>query len=734
MKRTFFCILIMSVVLWLFVIYTENLAPGTKAMVDKLAQLQNKNTRFSFKHSAISPLQQKISTSSGVKKTLYKVHLARLYLALGEMKKSNILLEKIQALLPQTPSLKKRRFIQKLDYTLIGNYLRLGEFDNCLCNNTQQSCIFPIRGAGIHQQKKGSTKAIELLEKMLTKNENDLAALWLLNLAHMTLGQYPDSVPKKWRISPNLFAGSSFPTKFTNVAKQKKVDVLSKAGGVILDDFDNDGNIDIITSGWGFGEQIRFFVNDGAGTFVERTNQANLTGITGGLNIVQTDYNNDGFLDIFIPRGAWYQENHYPNSLLKNNGDGTFEDVTVEANLLDYSPTQTAAWGDYNNDGWIDLFVGNEARPSRKRFKATHYQSRLYQNNGDGTFSDVSKHVGLDIVAFVKGASWGDVNNDGLLDLYVSCMDEDNYLFINHQQNNRFSFTNMAQEKNVTKPKSGFATWLWDYNNDGWLDIFAASFNGGFLQANTIKPIVHDIAANYLGKEHSLEDICVYKNNGNGSFSEVAQKLKINKAFLTMGANFGDIDNDGFLDVYCGTGNPRYYTLVPNKMMRNKKGKLFEDVTTTSGFGHLQKGHGIAFADIDNDGDQDVYAQLGGAYEGDKFYNALFENPGNHNNWITLRLHGVKSNRAAIGARICIEAANQQGEKAHFYRVVGSGGSFGSSSLQQEIGLGKFTKIERITIDWPIPKVQQVLKNVQVNKRYSLIEGKELTPVDSTPK
>ena len=157
-----------------------------------------------------------------------------------------------------------------------------------------------------------------------------------------------------------------------------------------------------------------------------------------------------------------------------------------------------------------------------------------------------------------------------------------------------------------------------------------------------------------------------------------------------MGSNFGDLDNDGYLDMYLGTGTPSFSALMPNIMLRNDEGRRFQDVTAATGTGHLQKGHGVAFADLDNDGDEDVVINLGGAVPGDNYADALFEKPGAGagNNWISLRLVGVKSNRAGIGAKIRVRLKGAASGSALRYREVSSGGSFGANSLMQHIGLG----------------------------------------------
>jgi hypothetical protein len=189
-----------------------------------------------------------------------------------------------------------------------------------------------------------------------------------------------------------------------------------------------------------------------------------------------------------------------------------------------------------------------------------------------------------------------------------------------------------------------------------------------------------------------------------------------------MGANFGDLDNDGYLDFYLGTGSPSYASLIPNFMFRNQAGKSFVDITSSTGTGHLQKGHGIAFSDVDNDGDQDVFINIGGAAPGDKYNRVLFANPGQRNNWLSVKLTGVKTNRAAIGAKIKITIEEAPGKLSTRYREVSSGGSFGCSSLIQSVGTGKATKIKTLEVFWPVSNTQQIFRDIDANQ---FIEIKE---------
>jgi hypothetical protein len=191
---------------------------------------------------------------------------------------------------------------------------------------------------------------------------------------------------------------------------------------------------------------------------------------------------------------------------------------------------------------------------------------------------------------------------------------------------------------------------------------------------------------------------------------------------MPMGSNFGDIDNDGYLDIYLGTGNPSYGSLLPNVLLHNKEGKFFSDVTAASGTGELHKGHGVAFADIDRDGDEDLLEEVGGAVPGDAHAFRLFENPGNGNDWINIKLVGVKSNRSAIGVRIKVTVENEGKGTRSIYRTVGSGGSFGASPLEQHIGLGKSARISQVEIWWPSTKTRQTFANVAKNQFLEIKE------------
>lgn len=596
-------------------------------------------------------------------------------------------------------------------------HLRAGERANCLLYHNADSCLFPIQGGGIHKLTEGSRGAVAVLTELLQKLPGDLRARWLLNVAYMTLGEYPERVPARWLIPSGQFASDHDIKRFPDVAGNVGLAVDDLAGGVVMEDFDRDGFLDVMVSAWGFTEkdQLRVFRNNGDGSFSERTQQAGLTGLVSGLNLIHGDYDNDGYADVLVLRGAWLRtEGHYPFSLLRNNGDFTFTDVTEAAGLLHFKPTQTAVWLDYNGDGWLDLFVGAESAGRETN------ACELFRNNGDGTFTECAAEHGLDVVAFVKGVASGDFNNDGRPDLFLSGIEGSRMLFRNdgpagpdRSPRAPWRFTDVADAAGISGPTHSFPCWFWDYDNDGWQDLMLTGYS---IQD------AGDVAADYLGLPHAGKKARLYRNNGDGTFEDVSRAAGVNKLLHAMGTNFGDLDNDGWLDFYVGTGDPDFATLIPNRMFRNDGGRRFQDVTTSGGFGQLQKGHGIAFGDIDNDGDQDVYSAVGGAVEDDHYHNQLFANPGHGNRWVKLELQGVKTNRVAIGARIKV-VVREAGAQRAIFRTVGTGASFGSNPLRQEIGLGLAGVIERVEVFWPVTGATQVFTGLEPGRCYRLCEG-----------
>ncbi len=585
-----------------------------------------------------------------------------------------------------------------MDEVLGAGYLQAAGMENFVFENFHAACLFPMRPDARFRKTSNIEKAIAHFSKYLEKKPDDLEGRWLLNLALMNAGRYPAAVPKPYLMPPALFESKEDIGRFVDVAPATGLKIFEMAGGMIVDDFDNDGFLDVVTSSMEDCAPMHFFHNNGDGTFTERTKQAGLLDQMGGLSMIQTDYNNDGCLDILVMRGGW--EVPKRKSLLKNNCDGTFTDVTRESGIgaAPVTATQAAVWTDIDNDGNLDLVIGSENAPSQ-----------LFWNKGDGTFVEIAHAAGIDKTAFTKAVVAGDYDNDGYPDLYFSNYNGDNFLY--HNNHDR-TFTEVGRKLGVEKPLSSFPAWFFDYDNDGWPDIFVASYVTS----------VDEVARDYLHLPGKGETLKLYKNMGNGTFRDVTQETGLNHAVFAMGSNFGDVDNDGYLDMYLGTGNPSFAAVVPNVMFRNHDGKYFVDITASSGTGCLHKGHGVAFADINNDGSEDLLTELGGAVPSDKHATMLFKNPGNANDWLTVHLVGVKSNRAALGARLKVTVRNEGHAPRSIYRTVGSGGSFGASPFQQHVGLGKSAEIESLEIWWPSTNTRQIFRNVEKNQFIEVTE------------
>ena len=586
--------------------------------------------------------------------------------------------------------------VPAMDEALGIAYLHKSEMENDIFRAPGDRCLLPVRADSAYTKTGDSEKAVQYFMRYLAQRPNELEVKWLLNVTYMTLGGYPEKVPQEYLIPPSVFTSAEDVGRFLDVAPQSGLNSFSPAGGVIVDDFENNGRFDVVTSNWDSCGPMQYFHNNGDGTFTSQAAKAGLADQLGGLNILQADYNNDGCTDILVLRGAW--EDAQRKSLLRNNCDGTFTDVTAASGLGVPTSAPAAVWVDINNDGLIDLFVGNENEPAQ-----------LFLNKGDGTFEDISHFAGVDKMMFTKGVAAADYDNDGYPDLYVSNLNGNNFLYHNNHDN---TFTEVAEQAGVPGPGKGFATWFFDYDNDGWPDVFVTSYS--FSVDETVRT--------YLGLPHNAASLKLYKNMKDGTFRDVTVEVGLDKVFLPMGANFGDIDNDGFLDIYLGTGNPSYASLVPNVLLRNHDGKYFVDVTASSGTGELHRGHGIAFADLDNRGYEDIIAEIGGATPGDSHALRVFENPGNGNDWISLKLVGVKTNRSAIGARIKVTVENHSQGTRSIYRTVGSGGSFGASPLQQHIGLGKDARIVDLEIWWPTSNTRQHFSHAGKNQFLEIKE------------
>jgi hypothetical protein len=580
--------------------------------------------------------------------------------------------------------------------------LRLGENENCIDCRGESSCILPIAPAAVHVNPRGSRLAIQHFTEYLARFPDDFEVRWLLNLAYMTLGEYPGKVPEASLIAIDSFRNSEFDIgKFRDVGALAGVNHLNQSGGAIMEDFDNDGLLDLAVTAIDPTEPMILYRNTGKGRFEDRSASAGVTDQLGGLVCYQTDYDNDGHMDIFIARGAWVPFPIRP-SLLRNIGDGTFADVTEKAGLLDPLNSGASAWADYDNDGVLDLFIGCERQPNR-----------LYHNRGDGTFEEVAVRAGVDGKGetWCKGCTWIDYDNDRYPDLFLNYLNGTGHLYHNNRDG---TFTDVSQSLGIDGPTTGFACWTWDFDNDGWLDVMATCYD------RSLNDVVRGVMGLTTHQSHSNK---LFRNKGGKGFEDATVRAGLDVVLAAMGCNYADFDNDGWLDMYFGTGDPSISTLVPNRMFRNVDGKRFAEITCTSGTGHLQKGHGVACGDYDRDGDIDIFIQMGGPINGDKYHNILFENPGQGNHALTVKLVGKKSNRPGIGARIKAETAGLRPLTIH--RHVSSGSSFGANPLEQSIGMGRATRLARLEIFWPTSGTTQVFHDVDADQIIEITEFAE---------
>ena len=597
-------------------------------------------------------------------------------------------------------------------------FLRQSMIGSCRGDDSASRCTLPIRPGDAHATRGDLNEVIENLTAVVNLSQPDvpehMAGQWLLNVAYMLAGEYPDGVPRQHLINPRyLDAPAPSMPKFDDITTSMGVDTFSSGGGVAADDFDGDGWIDLMLSSVDLGANIQFLRNTGDGRFEDKTFAAGLNGITGGVTLTHADYDNDGDLDVFVARGGWLGElGRHPNSLLRNNGDSTFTDVTFIVGLgEEHYPTTAAAWSDYDGDGDLDLYVANETVGERG------WRSQLFANRGNGTFEEVGAKAGVGAPGHAVGAAWGDYDGDGDPDLYVSHFRAANRLYRNDGAG---EFTDVAAAVGVDEPRHSYTTWFWDVDGDDDLDLLVNAYR----TPQTAIPDLWYYAADLLGYEHPADVPRLYLNDGDGNFTNATTDYGIGRVMMASGANFGDLDNDGFLDFYVATGYPGVEAVLPNLMYRNRNGGAFQDITWASGFGHLQSGQAVVFADYDNDGDQDIYARMGGLLPRDRFRDAYYQNPGFERNWLSVELRGTLSNHFGAGALIRAEIRDG-GQTRTLLRQVGATGSYGANPYRLHLGIGMAERVEKLEINWPGSGERQEFRRVEANQRVLATEGSD---------
>lgn len=419
------------------------------------------------------------------------------------------------------------------------------------------------------------------------------------------------------------------------------------------------------------------------GHFTDVARQAGLCDPRGGWSASCADYDNDGDLDLYTTRDAW--EGAAPNSLYQNQGNGTFEEVSKEAGVEDPDDSFQAAWADCDNDGWVDLYVADG-------ITGAGAANKLYHNEGNGRFTDRAAQAGVDLRGKSLGVAFGDYDQDGDQDLYVADVANPNTLFRNEGNGH---FTDITQQAGVGKPiQGGYVTFFFDADDDGDLDLFVSAMS--YYE--------HFVESQITGRSAHPAHASLYRNDGHDTFTDVAEAEGLTRSFGSMGAGWGDVDYDGRVDIYLANGGPNMARFEPNILYRNL-GNRFADVTASAEVGYIDKGHGVSFADYDADGDLDLYAGDGGHYPGDLWRNHLYRNDGHSNNWLGVSLEGSRpSNRSAIGAQLVLRA----GDLIQIAQVS-SGDGFGcTNSLTAEFGLGPRTRVDGLEVRWPSGKIQEL--------------------------
>ena len=488
-------------------------------------------------------------------------------------------------------------------------------------------------------------------------------------------------------------------------------------------DYDNDGWMDIylVNSGkcdfYDPDPPLRnaLYRNNRDGTFTDVTEKAHVPGGGYGQGVAVGDYDGDGFPDIYVTQ--------YGKSILyHNNGDGTFTDVTEKAGAAAPGWSSSAVWFDYDNDGKLDLFVCQFVEFSKTINKSCGpgeegkhgyciprlYKSMpswLFHNNGDGTFTDLSKSSEI---ASVAGKAWGvvatDLNNDGWMDLFVSNDTAPNSVFMNRGKGRFEEIGTAAGVAYSTegRARSGMGLDSADFNQDGFMDLFVANLD--------------------------MERFAIYQNNHDETFDDQAGPTGIGMATRLMsgwGLKFFDYDNDGFLDLFLANGNPddiieSIHAQVKYQeplLLFHNEGKKFQNVSAQSGpvFAKPLSARGMAIGDFDNDGAVDVLVAVNDGAP------VLLRNAvGAQNHWLGINLVGTKSNIDAIGARITYQAGDLKQQRMK----VGGGSFLSSHDPRMVLGIGKRTKLDWVEIKWPQPsgKVERVT-DLPLDRYVTIVEG-----------
>ncbi|HKY32921.1 MAG TPA: FG-GAP-like repeat-containing protein [Candidatus Polarisedimenticolia bacterium] len=609
----------------------------------------------------------------------------------------------LEKILDQTPplspaGLEARTFLGEVQY-------RMGEWD--AARATFEGILADQKGGAVNlapawntighaRWRKGEhAAALEAFQKAYDLAPS-LQHLYDIKLAHDSLSSAAPALPERYRfpLRPEAVDPSAPPAlRFTDIAPKLHIDKLAGAGPCGWADYDGDGRYDLMACGCD--AFCTLYRADKEG-FTDTTLAAGLARTEPGFGLAWADYDNDGDPDASIARNGW--NGPAPNSLLRNNGDGTFSDVAAAAGVDDRGSSFHTAWLDYDRDGWLDLIVSNGVYLDGSA-------NRLYRNRGDGTFEDATHKAGLaESPGFgTIGVALGDYDADGWQDIFFHGRTAPNRLYRNNKDG---TFTDVAERAGVKGPgtQNGFIALFSDLDSDGDLDLFTGSLAPW-------EQVLHGYRPGY--EPGPLDHIPrLYRNNGDGTFRDDSVAAGLKYPIGIMAAGIADLDNDGYQDIYLGTGDPELRRVEPNIFYHNRSGRVFEDLTRFTGLGALGKGHGITFIDWDRDGDLEIYAELGGFFHGDWWRNAFYLNEqGSRNHWLQVELSQPRLNRRAVGATVTVAAGSWRQ-----VQQVTAGRGFGSTDPPVlHFGLGAARQADSVTVVWP-DGTRQMLKDQRAGR------------------
>jgi len=522
---------------------------------------------------------------------------------------------------------------------------------------------------------------------------NEPARHWLW-LASERLGGYPPKVPAEFRMKPRSGWGKAT-VRYEEISAICGLDKTSGARGIAAFDYNNDGLLDVVVAAAHAG--ITLYRNNGDGTFTDVSVESGLYRSTNGFGISAGDYNNDGFVDLCVCRMGFYGGEC---ELWRNNGDGTFTDVSKESGVGSWAPSFSVSWVDYDCDGLLDLFVATNLGGLFDR----KTPNRLFHNNGNGIFTDVAREAGITSMWPTIGHSWGDYNNDGYPDLFLSNAIGPPELYRNNRDG---TFTNVTDQANLNHPNLAFGAQWCDIDDDGWLDVIQYAWS---IHEDVVYSLRTGESPRYGNPTR------IYRNNRDGTFTEIGREMGIQECWGSMSGNAADLNNDGHLDIALGNGGALMDRVEPVVILEND-GQKFRNVTFAAGLPAVGKSHGLNCADLFNDGRLSILVGAGGNYPGDLMTSAVFcpiERPGNY---LSIHLTGTASNRSALGARLKLIA---NGKEQH--RVVNGGSNFGCLPPDQHFGMADLTRAELLEVWWP-SGLKQHFADLPANQKVWITEG-----------